>query len=271
MTRRSTCFLILAGLTGLGASSLQAKDSGCTNADFAGVFSMQLSGVVLPGLPISGDFARLGTVVADGLGNTTVTSIADYDGHFSEEDFPGTYTVADNCAVTWDVTIPTGPLNPTGPLDAVFSGVIFNTDQNLSIYVSGPAGSIIFGSLEKQQTGCNLASLNGGFALDLNGHIVEGDPITGPFGRVGQIVFDGAGNAVVTNSIVSYSGAMLREIYLGTYTIDTACHMVWHSVLPYPVSLSVTIEGILSADGTHAYLLWTSPVGAVVPGEMNLQ
>src|SRR5271154_6367722 len=110
MKRLSTCVLILAGLAGAGASSLQAKDTGCTTADFAGVFAMQLSGVVLPGLPISGDFARLGKVVADGLGNVTVTSIADYDGLDIPENFPGTYTVADNCAVTWNATIPTGPL-----------------------------------------------------------------------------------------------------------------------------------------------------------------
>jgi len=263
MGRIGTLLLVALGIA--SSSTLLAQSSGCTNGSFNGVFALSLSGVVVPGLPISGDFARLGRVVADGLGNTTATTQANYNGLILEEDFSGSYTVADNCAVTWNVTIPTGPLNVT------ISGVILNSGQRLMLFISNPGGAVIFGNLERQQTGCTTASLNGGYALRLNGHIEVGLPLTGPFSRNGQIVFDGAGNAAVANSVASYSGAVLREIYPGTYTIDSTCAFTWQGTEPYPILVPVTIQGILSEDGSHAYLMEVSPGGTVITGEMTLQ
>jgi hypothetical protein len=257
--------LLLIAIGIAGSSTLHAQSSGCSNGNFNGVFALSLSGIVVPGLPISGDFGRLGRVAADGQGNTTATTQANYNGLIIEEDFPGTYKVADNCSVTWNVTIPTGPLNVT------ISGVILDGGKRVTLFVSNPGGAAIFGNLERQQTGCTPASLSGGYALRMTGHIEAGPPLTGPFSRNGQVVFDGAGNATVNNSVTSYSGAVLREIFPGTYTIDSTCTFTWQAVEPYPVLVPVTIQGILSEDGSHAYLMQTSPGGTVVTGEITLQ
>jgi len=260
MIRRSTT-LFLAALA-FACPALNAKDSGCTVADFSGTFGLVFSGVVLPGLPISGDFSRLGNVVADGQGGTVATTVGDYNGNNVTENFPGTYTVSDNCHITWNAVIPTGPLPVT------FDGAITANGNQVTVIVSSPGGAVIQGVLEKQKPGgCQTSDINGGYTLKLSGHVEAGLPLVAPTGRVGQLTFDGAGN-VYLNTIVSYGGAMLREQFYGTYSVNTSCHLTMQAVIPWPLLIPITVEGVLSADNGHVLLMQTSPAGTVITGDM---
>ena len=260
MMRRPRTFLWAA--FALACPVLLAKDSGCTAADFQGAYGLVFNGVVLPGLPISGDFARLGKVVADGQGGTTATTVADYAGINVPENFSGTYTVTNNCHLTWQATLPTGNLAVT------FDGALTANGNQVNIFVSSPGGAVIQGTLERQKSGgCQTSDVTGGHALRLAGHIEFGLPLVAPNGRVGQLTFDGAGSVYI-NTVVSYGGAMLREQFYGTYSVDSNCHLTLQALIPWPLLYQVTYEGVLSADNSHILLMQTAPAGTVVTGEL---
>src|SRR5437899_2181695 len=220
--------LLLITIAGAGVSALQAKDSGCTVADFSGTFAITVTGSILPGLPISGDFGRLGKVVADGAGNTVATTLANYNGNNVEEDFPGVYQVSDNCYLTWQATL------PTGNLAIRFEGVLTGNDAVL--FVADPPGAVLVGALKKMKESCTAADLKGTYALSLSGLVVPGSPISGPFGRIGQVVADGAGRISAT-TIASYTGAVLRENFDGIFTVSSDCHVTLLTQLPPPACL----------------------------------
>ena len=263
MTRRKA--LLLTVLMTAGVSVAPAKDTGCTVADFSGTYGFTIVGVILPGTPISGDFGRLGKVVADGNGNTMATTIADYNGNNVEEDFPGVYQVSDNCYLMWQATL------PTGPLAVRFEGVIASNDKEVTLFVADPPGAVLLGQLELQKSGgCTVADLTGSYAVKLSGPVEPGSPISGPFGRLGQVVFDGAGTASAV-TVASYSGAILRENFSGAYTVSDDCHVNWQTTLPPPVGIPIVIDGVISADDSHLMVMITAPPGAVVMGDMIKQ
>jgi hypothetical protein len=263
MTRRKV--LLLMVLMTAGASLLQAGKSGCTAADFSGTYGFTVFGVILPGTPISGDFGRLGKVVADGNGNVMATTIADYNGNNVEEDFPGVYQVSDDCYLMWQATL------PTGPLAVRFEGVIANDDKYVTLFIADPPGAVLLGKLELQKgSGCTAADLTGSYALSLSGPVEPGSPISGPFGRIGQVVFDGAGTASAV-TIASYSGAVLRENFSGPYTVTDDCHLNWQTTLPPPVGIPIVVDGVISANDNHVMVMITAPPGAVILGDMIRQ
>ena len=107
---------------------------------------------------------------------------------------------------------------------------------------------MLLGNLKKQKDGaCTAADLSGTYALSLAGPVEPGLPISGQFGRVGQVVFDASGSASAT-TIASYGGAVLRENFSGAYTVSADCHFTWSTVLPPPVGLPITVEGAITAD-----------------------
>jgi hypothetical protein len=257
--------LLLITIAGAGVSALQAKDTGCTVADFSGTFGITVTGSILPGLPISGDFGRLGKVVADGAGNTVATTLANYNGNNVEEDFSGVYQVSDNCYLTWQATL------PTGNLAVRFEGIIASGGTEVVLFIADPPGAILLGNLKKQKDGgCTSADLKGTYALSLSGPVEPGSPISGQFGRIGQVVFDGAGGASAT-TIASYGGAVLRENFGGAYTVNGDCHATWSTVLPPPIGIPITVEGVISADSTQVKLMITNPPGAVILGSLTKQ
>ena len=258
----------------VAVSALDAKESGCTEADFKGVFGITVTGTVLPGLPISGVFGRLGRVVADGAGNTSVTSLADYNGFGGpnspttatvQEDFAGVYQVRDDCYLTWQATL------PTGNLAIRFEGVIASDGNEVTLFVADPPGAVLVGSLKRAKEGaCTVADFKGSFALQLSGTVVPGLPISGPFGRIGQVVADGAGAAAAT-TIASYTGAVLRENFDGPYQVSADCHVTWQTQLPPPVSLPIVIEGTILTGGSEVTIMITNPPGSVILGSLKKQ
>lgn len=260
MIRRSAT-LILAAFS-IVCPELEAKDSGCTVADFKGTFGLVFSGVVLPGLPISGDFARVGKVVADGQGVVAATTVADYNGINVPEEFQGTYTVTDDCHLTWKSVLPTASLAVT------FDGVIVADGDQVTLLVTSPGGAVIQGTLLKQKAGgCQTSAVAGGHALKLSGQVDFGLPFAAPYNRVGQAIFDAAGHVYV-DTIVSYGGAMLREQFNGTYLVDSECHLTVQAKLPWPLLFDITVEGVVSADNSHILLMQTAPAGTAITGDL---
>ena len=267
MTTRTSLVLLFAAaiVPTLTAPALMAKSTGCTNADFNGIYAFTVQGLIQPGLAISGDFGRLGHLVADGNGNATAVTIADYNGINSPETLPGPYTVSDNCYLYW--TVPLASVNGY----ASFEGVISQNGNLIQVVVANPPGATLLGVMEKEPATCSNATLNGSYALKLAGPVEPGLPISGSFGRFGQIVFDGAGNATAT-TFASYNGLNTQEVLTGTYTITAACHFTLPTTIPPPAGpLPIVIEGEISNSGNHVLTMITSPPGAVIMGDFIKQ
>jgi hypothetical protein len=76
----------------------------CGLEDFSGAYQIDLGGGVSAPASRAGRFQRVGRLVADGNGQFTATTIANYAGQPAEEDFQGTYTVSARCFVTLSYT-----------------------------------------------------------------------------------------------------------------------------------------------------------------------
>ncbi len=244
-------------------ATLQAKDSGCTAADFSGPYSLAMDGQNLSTAPAPGDFTRLGAILADGKGNTSGSSQASYNGNEAIESATGTYQVSDNCHIVWK----TG----SGGTAYTLEGVLVLGGQKVTMMVTEPAYAVQLAVLEKQRSAvCTNADLSGSYVLTMNGHLDFAVVPTGIYARVGQLAFDGSGVAKVS-MIAIYGGAILWEEYSGTYSVDSACHLTWKSVLPWPLSFGIIIEGQISADGTHILVMQTGPAGTAITGDMIKQ
>jgi len=266
MQSRAGVLVLLAAalLRAQAPSTPVSKSSGCTAADFSGNYAFTVQGYIQPGLAISGDFGRLGRVVADGIGNANAITIADYNGVNANETLPGPYAVADNCYVYW--TVPLASVSGY----ASFEGIISRNDGQIQVIVANPPGANLIGIMEKAPSGCNPSTLQGSYALKFSGNVEPGLPISGPFGRFGQIVFDGAGKATAS-TFASYNGTNNQENFSGSYTVSTACHFTLPTTIPPPFSLSIVIEGEISNDGNHVLVMITSPPGAVILGDFTKQ
>jgi hypothetical protein len=266
MTFRASLVLLFTAaiVPTLTAPALMAKDTGCTNADFSGIYAFTVQGLIQPGLAISGDFGRLGHLVADGNGKATAVTIADYNGINSPETLPGPYRVSDNCYLYWTV-----PLPSVGGY-AAFEGVISKGDGLIQVIVANPPGATLLGVMEKEPASCDAATLQGTYILKFAGPVEPGTPISGPFGRFGQIVFDGAGKATAT-TFASYNGLNDKEVLTGDYTVSAACHFRLPTTIPPPLSIPIVIEGEISNSGNHVLTLITSPPGAVIMGDFTKQ
>lgn len=261
--KRHAAILMLT-LSGFGANVLQARDSGCTLADFKGTYGFTVQGPIQPGLPISGAFGRLGKVIADGAGNASSQTLADYHGTYEVENLDGPYTVTDSCYVKWVTFL----ASVNG--EVVFEGVITGSGR-VQLMVATPAGAGLIGFLEKQKgSGCKNSDLVGSYGLKLTGEVEPGLPISGPFGRGGQIRFDGSGTAVAT-TIASYSGFINPENFTGPYSVSDDCHLTFQATLPPPAGFPIKIEGVISTDNRHIQLMVTAPTGAVVLGDLTKQ
>lgn len=261
---RKSAILVLMALALAACSLLQAKDSGCTLADFKGSYGFEVSGKIQPGLSISGDFGRLGKIVGNGLGTATGTTTANYHGTYQTDLLTGPYTVSPSCYFTWTVYL------TSIATYASFEGTLTGTGQ-IPVIVANPPGDALTGFFEKQkEAGCTAKTLSGTYALTMTGFVEDGKSYSGPFGRGGQIVFDGSKTATAT-STVSYNGSISAETLSGSYTVSDDCHLTFQTNLPAPANYATTIEGTISADSSHVLLMVTSPAGVVIMGEMEKQ
>ena len=242
-----------------------SKDHGCTLADFKGTYGFTVVGPIQPGLAISGAFGRLGKVIADGAGSASSITLADYHGTYQVEELDGPYTVTDGCYLSWVTFL--ASVNTY----VVFEGVLTGSGK-AQVMVATPPGAALIGFLEKQSAdGCQQTDLSSTYSLKLTGEVEPGLPISGPFGRTGQVAFDASSGTAAATTIASYAGLINPENFTGSYTISSDCHLTFQATLPPPAGFPITLEGVISADKSHVQLMITAPTGAVVLGDMTKQ
>jgi hypothetical protein len=74
-------------------------------------------------------------------------------------------------------------------------------------------------------------------------------PFTGPFRRLFRVVFDGAGNSLVTAAYSTFNGSIFGpDTFTGTYTIHPDCTATIKFNLPLPLGFTATFQGVASTD-----------------------
>lgn len=94
----------------------------CGVGNFYGSYGINLHGGLVGSSAQAGLFQRTGKVVADGQGNFTATTQANYNGNITEEDFTGTYTVSAACELTLTYTYGGGSTAQNITLDGYLGG-----------------------------------------------------------------------------------------------------------------------------------------------------
>ena len=119
---------------------------------------------------------------------------------------------------------------------------------------------------------CSDNDIEGGWGLFATGEVIlpPGLPITGPFTRVGRVVADGAGKATFS-SMASYNGLIFPEPVTGTYKVNSDCTMTWNILVPDPVNLPATLNGVITDDGREASFLIVSTPGTTIFGTLRRQ
>jgi hypothetical protein len=122
----------------------------CKLSTLNGAYAIDMEGstngiLSAAGAAETGTFRRIGRVIADGAGNFTATTLADYNGQIVTENFNGTYTLGTNCVVS---LIYTNGTNPSAQNAASRSGLlarrgagIHETAGGQTITISGPLAS----------------------------------------------------------------------------------------------------------------------------------
>ena len=97
---------------------------------------------------------------------------------------------------------------------------------------------------------CTAHDLNGTYAFMANGSVlVPGAPISGPFSRIGSLVFDGAGK-VKASTLALYNGINFGvESFPGTYTVTSDCALTLNMLVPAPIFANVEFKGQVAMGG----------------------
>lgn len=117
----------------------------CSAKDLSGAYAVLLKGaVVTPAVAgITGQFVRGGKLVADGAGNFTAETSANYNGFLIQpENFSGTYTVAGDCSLTLQY-------DQSG-VSNTWMGALVKHSGRAIVIVSSPTGFAIVGTLDRQ-------------------------------------------------------------------------------------------------------------------------
>jgi hypothetical protein len=115
----------------------------CGLADFEGAYQIDLGGSVTSPASRAGRFQRVGRLVADGDGQFTAVTIANYAGQPAvEEDFQGTYSVNARCLVTLSYTF--------NGENITVSGALAGHGEQALMMVASP-GWAVSGYLRAQQ------------------------------------------------------------------------------------------------------------------------
>jgi hypothetical protein len=116
----------------------------CSASTFSGSYAIDMGGALAGTSSQAGPFHRVGRLVADGNGNFTAKTLADYAGTSVEEDFSGTYTVAGDCGITLSYQVP----NSSNTLN--WGGYLGGHGDVAMLMVTN-SGWAVSGSLKAQQ------------------------------------------------------------------------------------------------------------------------
>ncbi len=256
------CAILLAA--GFGAQGAIT----CTTADYSGTYAFLTVGGFLQLPPsaaiLQGPFAQAGTFTSDGAGNLTITSTASFNGNVLPANDPATYTIASDCTMTIDLTLPL-PLS----VPSTFYSVLSGANRENIVTVTNPPGTVVAGRHAKLDLKfCSQSDFTGSYAIDWSGAVVASAKgvTAGPFQRVGRLVSDGNGNFTAV-SIGNYNGTSVEEDFSGTYSVNAACALT----LTYnSKGQDYSVVGSLAGHGNLAYLMVATP-GWAVSGTLRAQ
>jgi hypothetical protein len=118
----------------------------CAITDFAGAYQVDLGGTIVTPKSLAGQFHTIGRLVADGNGNFTALTFANYNGNVVQETFNGTYDVNARCSVTMTYTGGSGPT----PQTITISGSLGGHGEILPVMIT-TSGYAVAGVLRAQQ------------------------------------------------------------------------------------------------------------------------
>jgi hypothetical protein len=237
----------------------------CSNNDFKGTFSGVVTGSFIsppPGIP-PGPTARVGLVSPDGKGNTSIIATLSLDGLIFPESYGGTYTINPDCSavVLLNVAFP----GTTATVPFTFNGMLANEGQNMDLVLVNPAGTDLRIGLHKQRkAACTAGDLNGEYSLNMAGTVLNWlmTP-SGPFARVGKVVFDGVSTLTATVH-TSYAGLIEAETITGTYTMGANC--IFNATLD--ASNDKSWFGVMADTANGASIMSSAP-GGVITGTLT--
>ena len=116
----------------------------CGVSTFSGAYSVDMGGGIPAGSPQSGLFHRVGRLVADGAGNFTAKTLANYNGTSVEEDFSGTYGVTADCGLSLSYSL-------TGSSTTLGIGGYLAGHGDMAMVMVTSSGWSVSGTLKAQQ------------------------------------------------------------------------------------------------------------------------
>jgi hypothetical protein len=118
----------------------------CAISDFSGAYQVDLGGSIVSPKSLAGQFHTIGRLVADGNGNFTALTFANYNGNVVQETFNGSYDVNARCSVTMTYTGGSGPT----PQTITISGSLGGHGEILPVMIT-TSGYAVAGVLRAQQ------------------------------------------------------------------------------------------------------------------------
>jgi len=258
---RRVASLFVFGLTAIAVANAQD----CTNYDYKGLYSATVLGNFItppPGVP-AGPTARVGRVQVDGKGTASIVTTLSLNGFVLQESYGGTYSIAPDCTASVTLFIPF-PGSPS-PVPFQFSGMLADAGRVMNLILLNPQGTDVRIMLVKQRKlACNNGDLNGSYVLNETGTVIRGflaNP--GPFARVGNIIFDGAGKfSAKVNA--SYAGVVVPETFAGTYSVNADCSFT----AAYAANQASSWFGVLADSSSGANII-ESAGGSVITGTLT--
>lgn len=270
--------VLVAVISIIGPTVVQAKNWGFTNADFNGTYGSQWTGSVFfptpPFSSLNGPYSLLGRVAADGRGNLSAKWIECYNGTIIPATGSGTYTVKSDGTLIMNVSY---ELPSVGTLSLEMTGVLFDDGRQARLMASKiiqpevPAGftgmtattTLVrqgrsWGWTDGDWTGSYAARASGTIALPAQHPLAI---LNGPFAAIGRITVDGRGNYAGT-VLTSLNGFVSEEPATGAYEVGPDG---WIKLTVQGATLTLIYDGVLLDGGNQAYLLLTEVPGAGLP------
>ena len=109
-----------------------------------------------------------------------------------------------------------------------------------------------------EDQGCSNASLRGSYGFTGAGTILG----VGAVASVGSFTSDGRGNLAGTDTI-SFNGAIVRESFTSTYTVNADCTGSSTALVQGPVPRTVHVDFIIVDHGNEVFNVLTDPGNVV--------
>ena len=209
-------------LDGSATPAQPATGSVCSASMLNGTYETILGGRLVPSGVTTRFLYANGAATFDGVNKVTLSETADaVNGSQSfgtPLTFSGTYTLQPNCQ---------GSINITTGDTVTFALVAYSLDATIGkaksfAMVGSDATYAYNGSGTVQPDLCSDATLSGPWVITTNGSTLSGSTITGAVDIIGDMNFDGEGNA--TASWTQFSNTATTTVSAtGTYSIGAAC------------------------------------------------